>query len=71
MSKFQDVKVGDTVNRKMGGVVVMPLKVTAVDEKFVYCGPWQFERDTGYEYDPGMGWGSKFGVTGSFIEKAE
>lgn len=62
-----NVKVGDTVIRMLAGAVAMPLTVTAVDDQYITCGAWVFERDSGVEYDPDLCWGSEFGRTGSFI----
>ena len=71
--KLNDVHVGDTLTRMLGGTVPMQLRVTRESEKFVYCATpdgtdeWTFERDSGVEYDPGLRWGTEFGATGSFI----
>lgn len=64
---LKDVKVGDTLVRMLGGTVPMTLAVTNVGDDYVHCGPYMFERATGAEYDPDLGWGSEFGATGSFI----
>lgn len=72
---FRDVKVGDTVTRMLGGQggVEMQLTVTKVDEKLIYCGfadpaqAWTFDRATGIEEDPDLGWGVESGVTGSYL----
>lgn len=66
--KFDHIKVGDIVRRTMGGTVSMELRVTAVDDDYITCGPWVFERVTGAEYDPDLRWGSQWGTTGSCIE---
>lgn len=65
---LRDVEVGATVVRSMAGIE-MPLKVSAVDDTYVYCGAWTFERATGFEYDPDLHWGTRWGATGSFISK--
>ena len=71
--KLNEVHVGDTLTRMLGGTVPMQLKVTRENEKFVFCAApdgadeWAFERETGVEYDPELRWGSQFGATGSFI----
>jgi hypothetical protein len=64
---FRHLKVGDEVTRMLAGVVEMKLQVTEVDENFIYCGPWTFERVTGFEYDPEIGSGSEFGIIASFL----
>lgn len=78
---FRNVKVGDVVKRVMGlGGPIMELKVTELDDTFIYCGPpgvgWKFHRDQGHEVDEEIGWGvprpdGKGGtetVTGSYLE---
>ncbi len=63
---FEDVKVGDTVLRLLSDQnIPMHLKVTAVDDRLIHCGPWTFDRGTGVEEDEELGWGVKFGRTGS------
>ena len=75
--KLNDVHVGDTLTRMLGGTIPMQLKVTRESEKFVYCATpdgadeWTFERDSGVEYDPELRWGSQFGATGSFVTEIE
>lgn len=32
---------------------------------------WQFDRETGVEEDERLGWGMKFGVTGSYLVSTE
>lgn len=54
------VMVGDTVVRQMGPGLNMELKVTAMDNDFIYCGGdggWKFHRYMGYEVDEDLGWG--------------
>ena len=68
MSKIKDLKVGDLVTRMLGGAP-MPLKVTEVTDTLVICGWWTFDRETGVEEDPELGWGRSFGVTGSFLKE--
>lgn len=65
MSKFEDVKVGDTVTRMIAGSIPMVLKVTAVDE-YIHCGPWKFSRKTGAEIDEEIGWDES--TTGSVLK---
>lgn len=72
---FSGVEVGDTVIRMLSGVVRMPLRVTEIDDQFIYCGPrdvgWKFARELGYEVDEELGWGvpDEHGVinTGSYL----
>jgi len=79
--KFEYVKVGDIIHRmfasaKLGRAAMKPMKlrVTEVDEKFIYCGPsnvgWKFRKDCGAEVDEELEWGQeKNGVvhTGSYL----
>jgi hypothetical protein len=67
MADFYDIKPGDTVIRILGGVLPMPLEVTAVDETLIHCGSWTFDRETGAEVDHGLGWGPQYGVTGTYL----
>ena len=71
---FRNVKVGDVVTRMLGGVVPMKLTVTSVTEELIWCGPesgqaqgWSFDRITGTEVDEDLGWGPRFGRTGSYL----
>lgn len=67
--KFGDVKVGDTVKRLLAGDTPMRLKVTAVDEMYIYCSPpgqtwakedgWKFLKENGIEVDEELGWGKQ------------
>jgi hypothetical protein len=73
--KLTKVQAGDVVTRILGGVPV-DLKVTGVDERFIYCGPpgvgWKFDRETGFEVDEEIGWGvPPAGVVGSYLGKAQ
>lgn len=58
---------GDTVLRLLAGAIPMQLRVTSVDERLIHCGSRTFDRETGLEEDPELGWGVAFGVTGSFL----
>lgn len=64
---FCDLKVGDEVTRMLAGTIPMPLRVTAVDQHLIHCGPWTFDRATGVEEDSDLNWGVKYGVTGSYL----
>jgi hypothetical protein len=39
------------------GVVPMELNVTAVDDDYIHCGDWKFDKKTGVEIDEDLGWG--------------
>src|SRR5262249_41247505 len=59
---FRHIKVGDIVYRRFIGKTE-PMKVTAVDDSLITAGlGWQFERNTGFEYDEDCRSGSKFGI---------
>jgi hypothetical protein len=66
------VAVGDIVQRSFGSGKAMGLVVSEVDDKFIHCGGWKFDRDLGYEVDEEIGWGVKMedgsiSPTGSFL----
>ena len=64
VKSLDDVRVGDTVIRDLGGVA-MPLQVTAITAREIHCGDWIFSRRTGGEIDPDLGWDATH--TGSHI----
>lgn len=51
----------------LAGVVPMKLKVTDVTSDKIICGDWQFDRATGVEEDEDLGFGVKYGITGSYL----
>lgn len=65
---FEQIKAGDLVTRVLGGAP-MKLRVSSVDERFIYCGEpgvgWKFDRLTGAEVDEELGWGPAY--TGSYL----
>jgi len=61
------MKVGDQVTRVLAGSVNMPLKVTEIDDNFIHCGPWKFDKNTGAEVDEDLNWGN--GGTGSYLKE--
>ncbi len=67
--KLDALQVGDIVDRIMCGTPLMRLKVTAITEDRVICGPWEFDKTTGGEIDEEIGWTAT--STGSFIVKAK
>ncbi len=72
---FEHIKAGDIVSRVFGDVErPMKLRVTKVDDTRIHCaaidanvGGWEFDRKTGVEEDEYLGWGVRFGVTGSYL----
>lgn len=72
--ELRNLKVGDVVERYMGGQVAMELIITEVTDDRIICGPWEFDRTYGYEIDEDLGWGAVRGgaiVTGSTIQPKE
>ena len=69
--KLSEAAPGDIVTRLLAGTIPMELRVTAVDARFIYCGPagsgWKFDRASGAEVDEELGWGPQFGATGSYL----
>lgn len=73
---FFDVKAGDTVTRMLAGVIPLEYLVTKVDDELIYVctldgnvDGWTFDRATGVEEDHELGWGVKFGISGSYLVK--
>jgi hypothetical protein len=77
MMSFKHLKVGDTVLRSLAGIP-MKMVVSEIKEHTLVCqalqedgsvfkGDWEFDRETGAEEDHDLGWGVKFGVTGSYL----
>lgn len=74
MADFRSVKVGDRVVRLLAGELPMELVVTEVSDGVIVCGGpegWRFDRATGIEVDEELGWGPRFGITGSYLLLAE
>lgn len=78
--KLKEIKIGDTITRLLGGSIRLPVKVTEIDEKFIYgCPPeldwdketgWKFLITTGAEVDEDLDWDG-ITKTGSFIDTTE
>lgn len=69
---FLNVKPGDIVQRVMAEEIPMRLEVELVTENLIVTkGGWTFDRQTGIEEDPEIGWGIKFGITGSRLVKGD
>ena len=65
---FSDLKPGDTVTRMLAGTVPVVCTVEKVEDGIVYmAGGWTFDQLTGIEEDEELGWGVRFGYTGSFL----
>lgn len=67
---FSDLKVGDKVTRLLAGSISMRLLVTEVEDKYIHCGPWKFNRITGLEVDEDLGWDGET-HTGSYLRRIE
>ena len=75
---FRYLKVGDKVDRNLGGVT-MTLVVGDIDEEFVWCGSengivpatrdhgWKFDLGYGVETDDEMEWGIEYGKVLSWL----
>jgi hypothetical protein len=49
----------------------MTLRVAVVTDDSIFCGDWLFDRETGMEVDPALGWGPADGITGTIIRERE
>ena len=63
---FRSLQPGDRVTRVAAGKPMGVFTVSAVDEALVHCGPWSFDRVTGIEVDPELGWGPG-GLIGTWL----
>lgn len=64
---FTDIKAGDTVTRYFYGLR-QTMKVDHVDDTLIHTeGGWTFDRKTGVEEDPDLGFGLKSGITCSWL----
>lgn len=61
------MNVGDTVTRMLAGTIPMTLRVSAITDTRIFCGPWEFDRETGAEVDDGLNWGPPPKQTGSYL----
>ena len=62
-ASFMDVKPGDIVTRLFYGVR-QQLTVSHVSERIIHTtGGWEFDRSTGIEHDPELGFGVDFGIS--------
>lgn len=78
---FTHLKAGDKVTRLLAGSVKMSMVVRDVTPTLITCdalndageiaclGGWTFCPITGAEIDDELGWGPKYGVTGSKLVK--
>lgn len=61
--------IGDEVVRWLGGTIPMRLKITAITDDRIVCGPWEFDRVTGAEIDDELDWGPPPKMTGSYLDR--
>ena len=78
--ELQSLKVGDFVERALGGTVLMKMKVVDITDRIVCInipkkgepdfGPadWEFHKETGAEIDEDLGWDG-VNITGSYLTK--
>lgn len=75
MADFTHLKPDDLVYRQMGiDGPKMLMRVREVSDTIITCdtaegfrGGWTFDRKTGAEEDAELGWGVKFGATGTHL----
>lgn len=80
---FEHLKVGDRVVRTWAAKPML-MEVTGInlDDNTLICGAvqpdgsifrgdWTFDRNSGVEEDHDLGWGVKFGRTGSYLVEVE
>jgi hypothetical protein len=72
---------GDAITRLLGGRIPIPMRVVRVEDDVLYCKRrddsdetanrhnlvWTFDRVTGWEIDEDLGWGPRYGFTGSIL----
>jgi hypothetical protein len=70
--KLSEVGPGDRVLRYLAGCSTpLHLRVKSITASHIVCvGGWEFDRETGAEVDPELGWGPD-GITGSYIEPGD
>jgi len=71
MTGFENLKVGDVVTRMLAGTIPVRLSVSAITDRTITCGAWEFDRATGAEIDEELGWGPPPLMTGSYIDPSK
>ncbi|MES2729972.1 MAG: hypothetical protein V4621_07780 [Pseudomonadota bacterium] len=67
LKTLNDLAVGDVVTRYVSAAKIpMCLKVSAIDDNLIHCGPWKFNKSNGAEVDLELGWDGVT-ATGSII----
>lgn len=62
----EEIRVGSVVRRMLAGTIPVDLIVQKIENGVIDCG-WTFDLATGAEIDKDLGWGPKYGVTGSYL----
>ncbi len=65
------MNVGDTVTRMLCGTISIKLTVTSITDDLIVCDLWEFDRATGIEIDEYLGWGPRFGTSGSYLVECQ
>jgi hypothetical protein len=84
---LEHLKVGDRVDRYHGSGFFMEMEVVGIMPGLLICaavqkdkdgkelglfkGGWLFESKTGAEYDEELKWGTRYGVTGTYLKLKE
>ena len=71
VTDLQNIKIGDYVNRYIGGLngVKMTLKVTDIKNGEIVCNAWKFDCISGGEIDKDLRWTAY--QTGAFIRPVD
>jgi hypothetical protein len=64
--ELSELKINDEITRMISGIIPMSLKITNIDDKYIYCGDWKFSKTNGAEIDEDLNWDEN--NTGSFIK---
>jgi hypothetical protein len=65
---FDEVKPGDKLTRCLAGKIFISVMVDKVENGIINIdGGWTFDQATGMEIDEDLGFGPKFGITGSYL----
>jgi hypothetical protein len=71
MAGFENLKVGDVVTRMLAGTIPVRLTVSAITDRNITCGAWEFDKATGAEIDEDLGWGPPPLMTGSYLDPSK
>lgn len=63
------MKIGDKITRMLAGEIPHELTITDIKDGLIHTGGgWTFDLETGIEVDEELGWGPKYGKSGSFLQ---